>query len=97
VTTQDPQKDRRPAEAEAATQQTGESPTDTITPPRRPCRICRRRTRPLVPIGSSHGWDMCWCCFRGVSNPERHSAEPAVEAWQLRVAEVLADAESVIA
>ena len=30
--------------------------------PRRACRRCRRHTRPVVPIGSSAYWDMCWRC-----------------------------------
>jgi hypothetical protein len=65
------------------------------SPPRRPCRICRRGTRPLVEIGSSHGWDVCWRCYGGYSNVRRHSAEQAVEAWELRIAEVLAGAEGM--
>ena len=47
-----------------------------------------------MPIGSSHGWDVCWRCYGGYSNVRRHSAEPAVEAWERRIAEVLVDAEA---
>jgi hypothetical protein len=76
-----------------APEQAGQ-PGESVPPLRRPCRICRRRTRPLVEIGSSAGWDLCYVCFRGVSNVRRYSSEPAVEAWELRIVEILADAEA---
>jgi len=42
-----------------------------VTPLRRPCRICRVRDRPVVPIGCAAGWDMCFRCYSGVSYTRR--------------------------
>lgn len=42
--------------------------TDTRTHPRRPCRACKRPdSRPVVPIGSSRWWDLCYRCAGRVS------------------------------
>ncbi len=65
--------------------------------PRRPCRVCRRRTRPVVPVGCAAGWDMCFRCFRSVRFLQRDSPPAAVEAWAERVAERLDAAERVTA
>jgi hypothetical protein len=59
-----------------------------VAPLRRPCRICRVRDRPVVPIGCAAGWDLCFRCYRGVSHIRRHSEPIAVEAWVERVDEL---------
>jgi hypothetical protein len=48
------------------------TPADTATPPRRPCRVCKRPgARPVVPIGSSRWWDLCPRCTRVVTGAYR--------------------------
>jgi hypothetical protein len=61
--------------------------TDRSIDGRLPCRLCKRRTRPIVPV-SQAGWDLCVRCFRGVTHLRRYSAPPAVEAWARRVEEI---------
>lgn len=61
---------------------------------RRPCRVCRRRTRPVVPVGCAAGWDMCYRCYHGVAALRRQSQPSAVNAWAVRVAELADDVEA---
>lgn len=68
--------------------------TSPYAPPgRRPCRLCRRRDRPAVPIGCADGWDLCFPCYRAMSSLRRTSSAAAVNAWTERIGEVLAEAE----
>jgi hypothetical protein len=86
------EKRRRPLAdetGEAAAQQTGQVEPIVTDPGRRPCRVCRRRTRPLVPIGSSHGWDVCARCYRSYRAVQRDSSPAAIEAWEERVDELV--------
>lgn len=55
----------RPVSSGAGNEEVDETGT-SITPPadRRPCRLCGRRTRPIVTLGSSAWWDCCWPCAR---------------------------------
>lgn len=69
-------------------------PIVTPTPDRRPCRICRKRSRPLVPVGSSRWWDLCHRCARGASRPYLDAPNVvSPNPWTERVAEVLAEHE----
>lgn len=93
--------ERRPVTSGAA-QETAEQDVETSVPhpadmsdrtDRRPCRLCRSRTRPVVPVGCAYGWDLCARCFAGYRHVQRYSTPAAVNAWTERVAELLADAE----
>jgi hypothetical protein len=60
------------------------------------CRRCRRRPRPVVPVGCAAGWDLCAKCFTGSWSARPYPEpddRPAVDPWEERIAEILADTE----